>query len=388
MSFSSAAHRPSTGVAVVATATVCTAGLLASMLQAPAAHAWGNGGDRPGPHKTVKNGYGTHDWVIDQAYRIAGGKARVGSWFDPATARQWSGYPDVYRTKTQHVFMESGHGRGAAEQASLYYVEAVRAYRAHDYQAASRAFGILGHFVADVSMPYHSKRDPRANRKEAERYEVYTSGLTSSRGSRHDLCPQPTALPRVSDVRRVISDIAARSRTYYPRLSSILRSSGPAKATDITRAVLPLSCNNLAALLLSIPKASAMPAQVARVKVKLVRTKVRIGLTPKIDLSAYDSRGRRIDGALFRVDWPGSTHDDTLYTLPDGPKRLHGALERSPHKGTVRVTVSNPGAVSSAVASGSSSRAIVIAKKYRVMTVAQLKAARHKARKAGKPWRP
>jgi hypothetical protein len=388
MPFSTAVDRRRARPVAVAATAVCSAGLVVSLLHAPPAHAWGNGGDRPGPHKTVRNGYGTHDWVVDQAYRIAGGKARVGSWFDLATARQWSGYPDVYRTKGQHVFMESGHGRGAAEQASRYYVRTVRAYRAHKYQAASRAFGIMAHFVADVSMPYHSKRDPRSNRKEAERYEVYTSGLTRTRASHHDLCPQPTALPRVTDVRQVISDIASRSRTYYPRLSSILRSSGPAKATGITRAVLPLSCNNLAALLLSIPKASAMPAQVARVKVTLIRTKVRVGVTPKVDVTAYDARGNRIDGAMFRVDWPGRGHDDKVYTMPDGPVRTHGAAGHSPRKGTVRVTVSNPGATSSAAASGSARRAIVVAKKYRVMTKAQLKHARHKARKAGKPWRP
>ncbi len=385
---------PTRRVVTVTATALCAAGLVAAVLPAPDAQAWGNGGDRKGPGGTVRNGYGTHDWIVDQAYRIAGGKAGVGGWFDPAVARRWSGYPDVYRsaaTKGDHVFKESGGGRGAAQKSAEYYVRTVRAYQSGDYRDASKWFGIMAHYVGDVSMPYHAKADSRDNSATARRYEVHTSGLTSRAGAAHDLCPKPASLPRVTDARQVISDIARRSRPYAGKLRGILTSRGPGAARAITRKVLPLSCNSLASLLRSIPRASAMPARVARVKVRLIRTKVVLGRTPKIDVSAFDSRGRRIDGAEVRVDWPGTKHDGRFFTMPNGPKRNHGGRASSSAQAKVHVTVldpGGPGALTSKRGSRLAGQAVTVTKGYRTLSLSQLKKARKKARKAGKPWRP
>src|SRR5690606_26190076 len=121
---------------------------------------------------------------------------------------------------TEHVFMETGHGRGAAQQASEYYVKTVQAYRRGDHQAASKWFGIMSHFVADVSMPYHTKQFSGNNRPAAEKYEKHTTSVTRSATAARNLCPQPSAVPRVTDVRRTIASIAASSRSYYSTLSS------------------------------------------------------------------------------------------------------------------------------------------------------------------------
>ncbi len=134
---------------VMAAVVAVAGGLLAATLPAPAAHAWGTGGDRKG-----HTGYGTHDWVVDQAAAIATNDG----WFNAAVARAHSGDPDVYYPRpTEHVFMEKGAGRGAAEQVAEWYVAAVRAYRARDYTKASWAFGVMSHYYADVTQPFHSK---------------------------------------------------------------------------------------------------------------------------------------------------------------------------------------------------------------------------------------
>ena len=86
----------------------CRGRLLAATLPAPAAHAWGTGGDRKG-----HTGYGTHDWVVDQAAAIATNDG----WFNAAVARAHSGDPDVYYPRpTEHVFDGEGGraGRGGA----------------------------------------------------------------------------------------------------------------------------------------------------------------------------------------------------------------------------------------------------------------------------------
>lgn len=171
---------------VMAAVVAVAGGLLAATLPAPAAHAWGTGGDRKG-----HTGYGTHDWVVDQAAAIATNDG----WFNAAVARAHSGDPDVYYPRpTEHVFMEKGAGRGAAEQVAEWYVAAVRAYRARDYTKASWAFGVMSHYYADVTQPFHSKY--AGGYKSYHRpYEVATSNITHSANAAPAYCTS-TRAPR------------------------------------------------------------------------------------------------------------------------------------------------------------------------------------------------
>ena len=149
---------------------------------------------------------------------------------------------------------------------------------------------------------------------------------------------------------------AAYSRQFFGKLVAGLSRHRSGDVADVTKKVLNRACTDLGAILASIPTASAMPA-VPRVSVKLVRTKVPTGLSPKVDVKITDSRGRPMDGVEFRVDWPGTRYDSRLYSLPNGVKRTHGAASWARGKQQVRVTVLNPaGATTASIASSSSAR--------------------------------
>lgn len=392
MPMPSSALAPSRHPKIVMAAVVAVAGgMLAATLPSPAAHAWGTGGDRKG-----HTGYGTHDWVVDQAAKIATNDG----WFKAAVAVAHSGDPDVYFPRpTEHVYMEKGNGRGAAEQVSEWYVAAVRAFRAGNDTEASRAFGIMAHYYSDVTQPFHAKYG--GGYKQYHRpYEVFTSGITNAAGAAPGYCDTSQSAGGATDVRRMTANAAAYSRQYFGKLAGALskyRTSDPrmvkdSAVVDVTKRVLNRACGDLGKILQSIPTAAAMPAT-PYVKVRLIRTKLRIGQTPKVDVKITNSKGQPLDGVEFRVDWPGMKNSHRLYSLPNGVKRTHGVRALGRGKQQVHVTVLNPaGAASASVAASSTASAtaspITVSKSYKVMTQSQLAKARKKARKAGKPWRP
>jgi hypothetical protein len=374
------------------------AALLCALLPA-SAQGWGNGGD----FRDGRTGYGTHDWVVDQAARVAGGHAWGGR-FDVRRAVAHSGDPDaLFRRPTEHVYMQRGQGRGAVEQAAEYYVAAVRAYRAGNYGLASEKFGVMSHFYSDVTMPLHSayRGGGSVGHRHHETYERFTSHVTSSPQAARSYCPTGTKPLKVRDVRTMTAQAAAYSRRQAPELVSGLQHYGindaavvkNAKVKAVTKRTLTRACAGLAALLQSVPSGSAMPRQVGKVKVELARKIVKVGSAPKATIKVKDRQGRPMEGVEFWIDWPGTSRDQRLYTMPNGKLLNHGAKATSSgHRGKVRVTVLDAAGPGSPVADPNraypaargSNGQITVTKSYRTTTVAALKKQRKAQRLAAR----
>jgi len=117
------------------------------------AHAWANGA-------FGANTYGTHDWVLRQAIRLAGARA---DWVCVRTSLLATDDPDTvdgidHASGTWwHVYDRWGSAWGGAPEAvRVWFGRAQRRLAAGDRCGASRALGIMSHFVADVAQPMHT----------------------------------------------------------------------------------------------------------------------------------------------------------------------------------------------------------------------------------------
>jgi len=121
------------------------AAVLAFGFAVPSALAWCGDGD----------GYGTHDWVLAEAIRLAGPDA---SWVDVRAALLTSDDPDETTDWTMHGFRLRGPwGYGGAVQSTTdLYHEAVTSLGAGDRLTASRSLGLLSHYYSDVLQPFHA----------------------------------------------------------------------------------------------------------------------------------------------------------------------------------------------------------------------------------------
>jgi len=131
---------------------------IATLAAVVPAAAWSNG---PSAGGVTGNGYGTHDWIIDQAVKVFGGK--VPSWFEADTARLASDDPDTLFWRTnEHVFMAPTsavpwpYGRGAVYLVAEYYDKAIYQAKAGNGHQASIYIGWLAHYWADILQPYHT----------------------------------------------------------------------------------------------------------------------------------------------------------------------------------------------------------------------------------------
>ena len=121
------------------------------VLGASPAFGWSNGDFGGG-------GYGTHDWVLQQANRIAGSEG----WVDLAAALPMTDDPDnVLRDWNHHTYDVWGTYEGDAPDyiASLFATAVAQLREAGptgDKTAASRTVGLLAHYYADINQPMHT----------------------------------------------------------------------------------------------------------------------------------------------------------------------------------------------------------------------------------------
>ena len=122
-----------------------------TVFSAPAqAFAWGNGRSRSG------NGFGTHDWVLTEANRMAA--TQGATWVNGSVALRVTDDPDtILRDTRDHVYDRWGRASGHADRkVATYYRRAVSSLAAGDVDAASRALGLLSHYYADVNNPLNT----------------------------------------------------------------------------------------------------------------------------------------------------------------------------------------------------------------------------------------
>jgi hypothetical protein len=118
----------------------------AALLLVPAtAAAWSNGGD-------WGNGYGTHDWLLQEANRLAA-KKNAG-WVNLKVALPATDNPDtVLHDFSYHVYDRWGDAYGnAPAKVAYWYGRALAARKAGNWRAASSYVGLMSHYYADVCL--------------------------------------------------------------------------------------------------------------------------------------------------------------------------------------------------------------------------------------------
>ena len=199
--------------------------MLVGLVAAPApAAAWSNGkGD----------GYGTHDWIIDEGLRVL--SDRDVSWFHRTTALVVSDDPDNVEVvadparKIDHIYRDGGVRGGAVQRITEHYAAAVQLHRegveaqeAGDTAAADAAFdeasreiGLLAHFLGDLLQPYHTNVRGAGLNDEHLQYELLVQALTRW----PDAAPEWRSANRtpelLTNVRRMALSAASYSRGWY-----------------------------------------------------------------------------------------------------------------------------------------------------------------------------
>lgn len=130
----------------------------ALLLPAPQALAWANG-------TNGCNSFGAHDWLLKKAIRAVGNKA---SWVRVRVALRATDDPDCEEGVDHasgtwwHVYDRWGDEYGAADEATaVWFRRTKRRLDAGRERAASRALGIMSHFIADVANPMHTDQSDK-----------------------------------------------------------------------------------------------------------------------------------------------------------------------------------------------------------------------------------
>lgn len=141
---------------LVVVLVIGTIGLLAA--PPPSALGWANG-------VGGCNSYGGHDWVLGKAIDAAGNDA---SWVRRRGALRATDDPDCEdgidhgSSPWWHVYDRWGDEYGDADEAAaVWFRRTQRRLAAGRDRAASRALGIMSHFVADVANPMHTDQSNR-----------------------------------------------------------------------------------------------------------------------------------------------------------------------------------------------------------------------------------
>ena len=175
--------RPQSLAAIALTALLAFAGSIAPVA------GWSNRGD----------GYGTHDWILDQALRLLDERGIGHAWVDRTIALEATDDPDTVEVeadparKIEHTYTATGRRGGAIHRITEHYAKLLRAYDANDDDEASYQLGMLAHFWGDLSMPYHTAQ--AAQEADAEHHAV------RARRQRPDARPRPTSRGGLSRTR-------------------------------------------------------------------------------------------------------------------------------------------------------------------------------------------
>ena len=147
-------------IRLAAVALILGAALSTALLTPHVALAWANGGD-------YGNGFGTHDWVLHEADRLAA--SRGYDWLRLGSALRATDNPDTRLQDTyHHVYDVWGARYGdAPDRCQELFARAAAQLRAGDAAAASRTFGLLSHYYADICNPTHTDSRDREARMHA-----------------------------------------------------------------------------------------------------------------------------------------------------------------------------------------------------------------------------
>jgi len=313
------------------------------MLAMPAsALAWGNGppvNGRPG------NGYGSHDWMLEQAIRNAGAD---GTWVVKRKALLASDNPDYTNVPAKFAaYWETGSCRGAPQMVSDMYHKVLVAYRAGDMATASTLLGEMSHFFTDTIQPFHTTGASRGTRPLHKQYELLVSRLQYAPDRRLSWITLRPTMP-MTDVRAKTIAAAEYSRQFYPSLFRAFSRSRTVKTgttNRITRLVQTRAVNDLADIIASIPQGTGEAADAAHVTLSLKSATVRPGQSVRGEVQCLDENGQPLLAVGVTFTWylPSGKVTYLSFTDPEGRLVDYQSVGSSPvgTRGhvTARVTV-------------------------------------------------
>ena len=325
--------------------------------------AWANG-------PNSGNGYGTHDWILDQAFRLLDKRGIDTSWVDRSVALLATDDPDYVEVAAdssrsiEHTYTGGGKRGGAVHRITEHYAAIVRLYAegraaqlagddstAGDrFREASYNLGMLAHFYGDILQPFHTSRDAIGITGPHYAYEMLVdkSTKTGTDASSWSVANTSWVVKNVTNVRSAAIAAAAYSRARYLTLAAHFSSSNTvlsSTANTVTKEVLIRASGDLANLIASAAKGVGNPPAVGSVAIKLTWRGVKTNETrERIDGTVLDVNGKPIEGVCVDVIWPlanGSTTKLRFWTDQYGKGHVYGTVGAPPymqHK-TVTATV-------------------------------------------------
>lgn len=297
--------------------------------QAAPAAGWANGGG---------DGYGTHDWIIDQAVRVLDG--RVDSWFDAQTARIHSDDPDTLERaagdQDDHVYHEKGKRGGAIDRIASEFDKAQASYAAGDYEDASYHIGLLSHIYGDILQPYHTAYAAMNRATEHHNYEQVVAPLTRKASDMPAWQSSRRTVSTFGNIRTKAVASAKYSRSLYPSLHKAFAPDQHhmnATVKAITGKVMTRAANDLADVIWSVAQGTGAQPQVGSLKVSVRWVGVKSGYpTQWVYVTARDVDGKPIEDLMVSVAWPttSGTRKEVLYTDPHGFQMRKGPVGTAP----------------------------------------------------------
>jgi hypothetical protein len=334
--------------------------VLAALAAVAPAAAWSNG---PAKDGVTGNGYGTHDWIIDQALKTFGGK--VPAWFEANTARLASDDPDTLFWKTnEHVYMGPTtavpwpYGRGAVHQAVEYYAKAINHLKAGDAHNASIDIGRLTHFYADMLQPFHTNYAALGKDGPHAKYELLVDAANRTSTSAPEWQTADRSPEDVPDIRAKAIAAAAYSRAKYSELyaefiknQSVLNT----RVKQITGYLMTRASRDIGDIINSIDKKIGNAPAIAKISISRKYSQPSSIEYQAIYIKVTDAAGKPLEGVKVDVTFPSSAdvpngaeptaHIFRAYTMPDGIAKATAYIDLSMHgtKLTVKVAATSGG---------------------------------------------
>jgi hypothetical protein len=319
--------RPQSLATIALTALLALAGSIAPVA------AWSNRGD----------GYGTHDWILDQSLRLLDERGIGHAWVDRTIALEATDDPDTVEVaadpsrKIEHTYTATGRRGGAIHRITEHYAKILRAYDAHDYDDASYELGMLAHFWGDLSMPYHTDQAAQEADAEHHQYELLVNDLTKGPTDKPGWSVANTNwnVSNMPNVRTAAISMAAYSRARYQTVHDNFEANDTSLSNpveNVTEEVLVRASGDLADLIKSVPNGVGNPPRVGTLQLWARWHGVK-GNEPNqlIYGRVRDVNGDLMEGVRVDVTFPmgGGTATWAFWTDDTG-------------EGHVRIEVGNP----------------------------------------------
>jgi hypothetical protein len=218
-----------------------------TLAAAAPAFGWANGGNNG-------NGFGTHDWVLKAAARIAA--ARGAGWVRLAYALPKTDDPDtVFHDSYYHVYDVWGsHYGNAPAKVAFYYSQALSYKWSGNVVGASRMIGLLSHYFSDVSNPLHTDQS-RAEERMHGSYESAVEWRTDETGENRAWV-RFDGYDRVASASARTRYVAFNAHKSYAALVKSYNAYGfNSTVLSITQKSLNRAVNHLADIIITIQRA-------------------------------------------------------------------------------------------------------------------------------------